>query len=1019
MIKKFILNISFCAIAIATQAQALLPTFWNFSTPSISAPPTGWTLGLAINNNGFTYAFGTGDALSCKLDATGEFVSINIADKPGQLSYYLSPQNAGAAWGGQFDIQESDNGNTWTTIRSITTKSTTSTNYTGGKYTESNLKMTTRFVRFYFTSKLPGGVAGTPGGNMGLDSVMILAAPIANTPTIVVSRNNQIIANNSQNVVGNNATFSFKVKNVGLSDTLVIDSINFTGISAGLFSVTNTLPIKLASKDSTNINCTLNTVGNGSRLGAINIFNNDIDKPKFTVNLYGIAGSLATEPSFKSTNINFSNVSAYGMNVTFSDTSSNTENYLILRKKNGAITEVPTDGVSYQRGDYIGAAQVAYIGKVGTFKPAYILANNNYSFAVFSYNGPASYENYLTSSSNNASVQSLAGNPGTYYNSVAAPDASNFLSTLTAKVNSHDTIFYSNYIPTVINNFLTRDTAAGKKLVNCVYTGIPYIYDEPFVWNASSSTGILTREHTRAQSTMPSNNATQNPNWPNAGTTTKELPEYNDLHNLFPAHQTLANAPRSNNPFGECVTVTSTSPSGFGKKGLDANGNTVYEPKDTQKGDLARALFYMSVSYNGVNGNVWTLPADQGLAVLMKWHQQDPPSEEEIARHEYIAATQKNRNPFIDNPSWANLIDFKTMTLITGKILVVNTPNGGENLEVLKSTNISWLAKGITGNVKLEYTTNGTDFILIDSVNASPATYAWTVPADTTTRAKIRITTSDNSTTDLSNANFVISKPNLKLLTSLAGIIWKGNDNNNITWQSTFVDSITIDLKDGSNLLWSVKEKANKGIFNITVPDINANNAKIFITEIGGVLKDSSASFKIEKPILKLLTPLAGVIWKGNDNNNITWQSTFVDSITLDLKDGSNLLWSVKEKANKGIFNITVPDINANNAKIFITEIGGVLKDSSASFKIEKSVSIHEVSNANFNIYPNPSNGIVYFTTDLNLQHASYEIFDVTGKLMIKDELSKTNSITIQNKGIYVLKAMVDGKSIIRKIVVE
>ncbi len=929
MIKKFILNFSFFAIAIATQAQALLPTSWNFSTPSIASPPAGWTLGLAINNNGFTYAFGTGDAISCKLDATGEFVSINIADKPGQLSYYLSPQNAGAAWGGQFDIQESDNGNTWTTIRSITSKSTTSTNYTGGKYTETNLKNTTRFIRFFYATKLTGGVAGIPGGNMGLDSVMILAAPIANTPTILVSRNNQVIANNTQNVIGNNANFSFKVKNIGLSDTLVIDSINFTGISAGLFSVTNTFPIKVASKDSTIINCNFNNAGNGSRLGAINIFNNDIDKPKFTVNLYGIAGSLATEPSFKSTNINFSNVSAYGMNVTFSDTSSNTENYLILRKKNGAITEVPTDGVSYQRGDYIGAAQVAYIGKVGTFKPTYILANNNYSFAVFSYNGPASYENYLTSISTTASVQSLAGNPGTYYNSVAAPVASNFLSTLTAKVNPHDTIFYSNYIPTVINNFLTRDTAAGKKLVNCVYTGLPYIYDEPFVWNASTSTGILTREHTRAQSTMPSNNSTQNPGWPSAPNG-KELPEYNDLHNLFPAHQTLANAPRSNNPFGECVTVTSTSPSGFGKLGKDANNNTVYEPKDTQKGDLARAMFYMCVSYNGINGNVWTLPADQGLAVLMKWHQQDPPSDEEIARHEYIASIQKNRNPFIDNPSWANLIDFKTMTLITGKILVVNTPNGGENLEVLKSTNISWLAKGITGNVKLEYTTNGTDFILIDSVNASPATYAWTVPADTTTRAKIRITTSDNSTTDLSNANFVISKPNLKLLTSLAGIIWKGNDNNNITWQSTFVDSITIDLKDGSNLLWSVKEKANKGIFNITVPNINANNAKIFITEIGGVLKDSSASFKIEK-----------------------------------------------------------------------------------------SVSIHEVSNANFNIYPNPSNGIVYFTTDLNLQHASYEIFDVTGKLMIKDELSKTNSITIQNKGIYVLKAMVDGKSIIRKIVVE
>jgi hypothetical protein len=53
------------------------------------------------------------------------------------------------------------------------------------------------------------------------------------------------------------------------------------------------------------------------------------------------------------------------------------------------------------------------------------------------------------------------------------------------------------------------------------------------------------------------------------------------------------------------------------------------------------------------------------------------------------------------------------------------------------------------------------------------------------------------------------------------------------------------------------------------------------------------------------------------------------------------------------------------------------------------------------------------------LQNANYEILDVTGKLIIKDELSKTNSITIQNKGIYILKAMIDGKSIIRKVVVE
>ncbi|MES2380113.1 MAG: endonuclease [Bacteroidota bacterium] len=927
MLKKFILNISFCLAVIASQAQALLPTGWNFSSPSSTTPPTGWTLNLGTNGN-TTYAFGVGDAIACRLDATGENIVINVADKPGTLSYYLSPQNAGNPWGGQFDIQESNDGGTWSIVRSVTSKATTTTNFTNGKYTDV-LKQTTRFVRFYYTTKIAGGSASIPGGNMALDSVLITAAPIAATPTIQVSGNTGIIGNNGDYTVGNATSFTFKVKNVGSADTLVIDSINFSGSSASAYAVTNTFPIKVASKDSMLINCTLNTSGNGSRLAAINIFNNDVDKQQFIANLYGIAGSLATEPLFKPVSVTFSNITAYGLNVVLADTATaSTENYIVLRKRNGTITEVPVDGQTYQKGDYIGAAQVAYIGQVGSFKPTYILANNNYTFAAFAFNGPSTYENYLTSNFTSSSVQSLAGNAGSYYSSINT-SAPTFIADLSAKVNPHDTIFYSNYITTVINNFLTRDTIQGKKVVNCVYTGIAYVYNEPFVWNASNSTGILTREHTRAQSTMPSNTAAQNPSWPRSPSNL-ELPEYNDQHNLFPADQINANGVRSNYPFGECVTVTSTSPTGKGKLGKDANNNTIYEPKDEQKGDLARALFYMSVCYNGINGNNWSLPSNQGLAVLLKWHQQDPPSEEEIARHEYIASVQHNRNPFIDNPSWANLIDFKTMTLIQNKVLTVNAPNGGENLIAGKTTPVIWLSANITGKVKLEYTTNGTDFNFIDSVNATTGNYSWTIPAVATSTAKIKVSATDNSISDLSNANFTISVPSLQLL-----------------------------------------------------------------------------------------TPVATDIWKGNDNKYITWQSAFVDSITIDLKDGSTLLWSIKEAAGKDSFSIAVPDVNANNAKVYITEVNGSLKDSSAAFKIEKSVSVREVSNTTFVVYPNPSNGTIYFNTNMNIRNATYELFDVTGKLMAADNLDKTNAIHIAQKGIYILKASIDEKTIIKKIVVE
>jgi hypothetical protein len=164
---------------------------------------------------------------------------------------------------------------------------------------------------------------------------------------------------------------------------------------------------------------------------------------------------------------------------------------------------------------------------------------------------------------------------------------------------------------------------------------------------------------------------------------------------------------------------------------------------------------------------------------------------------------------------------------------------------------------------------------------------------------------------------------------------------------------------------------------------------------------------------------VAGERWFGHEMKTITWQSTFIDSVSILLKNGVTVLWSKNELASKGSIILEVPmGIATQNAKVYISEINGSLKDSSAAFGMTYE-SVNEVSINNFNIYPNPSNGIVYFTTDLNLKNALYEIVDVTGKLIIKDELSKTNSIAIQNKGIYVLKALVDGKSIIRKIVVE
>lgn len=97
----------------------------------------------------------------------------------------------------------------------------------------------------------------------------------------------------------------------------------------------------------------------------------------------------------------------------------------------------------------------------------------------------------------------------------------------------------------------------------------------------------------------------------------------------------------------------------------NVNTSTMYAgPTGTQgswKGDVARALMYMDVRYNGlnlVNGDVAETPSGfiGDLATLLTWHQQDPPDDFEMNRNNYIYTWQVNRNPFIDRPELANFI---------------------------------------------------------------------------------------------------------------------------------------------------------------------------------------------------------------------------------------------------------------------------------------------------------------------------------------------------------------------------
>lgn len=448
----------------------------------------------------------------------------------------------------------------------------------------------------------------------------------------------------SQYVVGTTAATTVTIENLG-SGNLTVSGATLSGANAADFSTTFTNAV-IPGGSSSNLTLNFSTASTGSRFGTITIASDDADEASYVINLYGIGtNNLATEPAASPTAITFPNVDAYTFSGSFTP-AANTENYLVLWSNGTAVSGTPVDGTTYKRGDIIGNAKVAYVGPAVNFSPRHVIANQNYHIAVYSFNGPATFENYQTNAPLTGSVNTLGLHPGTYYNGINSMSPS-FLTNLSALINPHTVISYTNYKPTVMAQFEVRDTTNGQSYVVCSYTGEKKVFDDPFDW----TTVGYSREHSYCHSWMPTYPA-DNP----------AKPEYSDQHNLYPVNQNNANAIRSNLPM-DVITGNVVYTYLDGRAGYNGS-QLVYEPRDTQKGNCARAMFYMATCYNGVSGNNWKLPTNQSVSTLKSWHFADLPDNYEMARQEYIYSVQGNRNPYVDSVEFVCHVDFSNMTYL-------------------------------------------------------------------------------------------------------------------------------------------------------------------------------------------------------------------------------------------------------------------------------------------------------------------------------------------------------------------
>ncbi len=136
-----------------------------------------------------------------------------------------------------------------------------------------------------------------------------------------------------------------------------------------------------------------------------------------------------------------------------------------------------------------------------------------------------------------------------------------------------------------------------------------------------------------------------------------------DLHHIRPTDPTV-NGTHSSLPYGEIDGKYASTSSTNGSVKTECEYNSSYfEPGDNRKGDVARIIFYLvtryqesDVYFDGDTSNKEITDVVQSVDMLLRWNELDPVDDLEKNRNEEVYTIQGNRNPFIDNSNYVNLI---------------------------------------------------------------------------------------------------------------------------------------------------------------------------------------------------------------------------------------------------------------------------------------------------------------------------------------------------------------------------
>ncbi|AZA79310.1 T9SS C-terminal target domain-containing protein [Chryseobacterium sp. G0186] len=465
----------------------------------------------------------------------------------------------------------------------------------------------------------------------------------------------------------------------------------------------------------------------------------------------------------------------------------------------------------------------------------------------------------------------------------------------------------------------------------------------------------------------------------------EQFPMKSDIH-FIRATDGKVNGIRSSYPFGKVgpnPSQTSQNGSKLGSSVSPGYSGTVFEPIDAFKGDVARMIFYFVTRYETqlagfssgdmLGGSAFPGLQQWELQQLLAWNAMDPVSPAETARNNAAYAFQGNRNPFIDNSAYADLI--------WGNLPVDNqAPTAATNLTTSNPTSnsisLSWTAAtdnvGVTTydiyvNGTLKTSVPGTSTTAVVSGLSPVTTYSFYIIArDASGNSSQQSNPATGVTLDGPSGGGNCGTENFSNIPTSTTPAYNTRvwTNNNITWTATdaridqTINGKAITIRNGTltssvisggiqnlTLTTQLKFTGNPGYLNVLINDVN----------VGTIPYSSTAT----------TTTINNI----NISGNITIK--FTNSSTEDRPALDDLMWT------------------CYNGSLGTTETAKGKSD--------------------FTIYPNPVRNNELFVKGENLSKVSKaEIYDLSGKVIevIANPFKNSNKINLKGlvKGTYILK---------------